>query len=115
VLSREDYAALAEKIPVVPTFLGQGVSFVGFEPVFNLILSASSLILLVLVMTKYRESRGMKLTLFCVLTGSASYRLVRGLMTGLEPSWLDALAAVFFGYLAIAEGIGFARNRSGRR
>ncbi len=86
-----------------------------WDSVVSLVLSGSSLILLVLVIAKYRESRPMKLSLFSLLFVSSVFRIARALMTGSEPSWVDGLAIVFFGYAAAAEAISLLREkRKGR-
>ncbi len=107
---------MAEKTPIVWTFRGQGVSFMGdLESFVGLFLSGSALILLTLVLTKYKKHRGMRLALFALLLASSSFRLVRGFLQGAAPSWLDALGVVFFGYEAIVEAIPLIKRQAGRR
>lgn len=86
----------------------------GKEPLIGLIIAASALALLVLRMTKYKESRGIALALYCLLVLSASHRLARGVAAGVNPDWVDVLALVVFGCAAIMEGVQIFRNRSRR-
>ncbi len=86
----------------------------GKEPLIGLIIAASALVLLLLKMTKYKESRGVALAIYCLLVLSASYRVARGLAAGVKPDWVDVGAIVIFGCAAIMEGVQFFRNRSRR-
>ena len=107
---------LGEKTPLVRTFLGEGAALMpAWDAVVGLVLSASAMILLVLTAVRYRDSRGMRLGVSCLLVASSAFRLTRGLMTGVGVSWVDAAALVFFGYSAIAEAIPFIRSRYPRK
>jgi len=107
---------LGENAPVVRTLFGQGEALVpAWDSVVSLVLSTSAMILLVLIAVRYRESRAMKLGVSCLLVVSSAFRLARAMMTGGQPSWVDAAAFVFFGYVVISEAIPFFKQRAGRR
>lgn len=112
----EDCTTLDEKTSLVWTFRGVEVSRMpDWETAVGLLLSGSALFLLILTMTKYRESRSMRFSVYCLLTASAGFRLLRGLQTGAGPSWLEALAVVFFGAGAVMEAVSLYRQKSARK
>lgn len=86
----------------------------GLDATIRLLLSALALVLFLLVTTRYKQNRWMKLALFASLVASSAYRAVKDFTQGIDPSWLDILAIVFFSAAAIMEAIPLMRGRSGR-
>lgn len=73
-------------------------------------ISLVALVLLILMMTKYKGNRSVRLALFLTLVASSVWRSLQNYLQGIPIGILDALVFTFFALAAASEIVGMLKK-----